>query len=255
MKIKVEKVKFYKGENKHIRFIESTEENSCKDHFDCGCTETVKEKPITRLLSTSNIITAFINFGKYQIEFGFDGCWTIRWEDKHAYFWVSDTDNMYSSNSIYIEIYKEGWNSVDYFFSRVFHGPHHRIDTLMNGHSPSRVINLNDISNEDLWIHECNWGKEHWLKFSDIDNRERSKWIEFLKITKILKNCISKFRPESEYSVSEIKEILENEKGLSDILNKMTEFLISIVENLEETELFELQSIIQSNIKNHGTKH
>lgn len=249
MKVEVTKTHIFKGEGKALRFIESTKE-SPQNRFTCSCcSEKVSERPTSRLLSTSVVIEAFDKVGIYDVEVQLDKraySYVIRWDDFHAYFTFPVSKKPYNDYHCRFGIYCKDYGYVDYFMGNVFKGRHVDVTTLMNGHSPSRIINLNEIQEDDIWVHDCSWGKEA-IKFFD-NGEEKQKWTSLFKFHEY-RYELHRFRPEAEFTIHEIQELVTDCKDTLARISENVEYFISIIENLKSTELFKLQSEIHSEIR------
>lgn len=255
MRIEATKTSFYEGEHQHLKFIETTDTKECS-HFGCNCTKTVSEKPTTRLTSVQNSVDLYLKRGKYDISICLNnGAYTFRWDDKHAYFWMKYVDfyKCWAEKGIQISISKNEWTPEDYFQSIMFLGPHVNISTLMNGHCPSRVVDLTKIKTDDIWIHGCgDRGKESIRTLSNHD--ESDNWRRVIETSANISNLIvHRFKPEAEYTVFEIKDAVSKQKNLEESINFCVDFFIKVLDNLESTELFKLTKEINEDIYGRST--
>ena len=251
MNINATKYSFYENDGPHLKYVETTkpQKHEC-DHHICNCTKVVIEKPKTRLLSRKVCVDASLTKGKYNIEIDLsNGRYTFKWDDKHAYFTMlyDEIYKCYSTKGISIELYKEGWSSVDYLFSTMFLGPHVNISNLMNGHAPSRIVDLNNFRRDDIWLHGCNCGREAYYILGNYNEKEN--WRRTIETSANIKNWLSIFRPEAEYSVQEIKTKVENEKHFKDAVDFCVDFFIYVLDNIESTDFYKLTSRIRDEIK------
>jgi hypothetical protein len=249
MNIEVTKYEFYEGEGQHLKYIDTTKKVKC-EHSGCNCTKIVSEKPTTRLKSRQIAIDAFLKRDKYDIEINLrNGNHIFRWGDKHAYFnMLYEGDyRPHKDKGIRIEIFKEGWSSVDYFFATMFLGQHVNISTLMNGHSPSRIIDLNDFGRDDIWLHGCCWGKESVKILGDY--KESDMWRRVIETSANVTDWTSLFKPEADYTIQEIKEQVLKQNNVEESINFCVDFFVNVIDNLESTDLYKLSTMIKNETK------
>lgn len=253
MNIEVTKVNFYENKGgSNLKFIDSTNHKECESHFECCCTKIAKEKPTSRLLSSSISIDAYMDkLDKYKVEIDLTrGSFVFRWDDKHAYFNMLYDGDSYSNRKqkgINIEIYRKDWNCVDYFFAKMFLGNNIDISDFMNGHTPSHLVKLHEIKDDDIWLYDGRWTNEH-MRFFDKSTTEWDNWRRSIETSANIKDSMSRFRPESEYTVQEIKHLVNSHKHLKEAVDFCVDWFTLVIEILTTTQLYKLQKEIKEAI-------
>ena len=249
MNVEIERFSFFKNsEGENLRFSESSPKKECRDHRICNCTRNVAVKPesIPSQISTSckirktyasrDIECAFSSrfpFVQDYIQFNF----TARWEeegleDAHAYFWQS-------LDHFKVEVSKKGcsFEDIECFLGGLFFGNKVDVSNLMNGHSPSRIVDLSSIDANDLWVHYCHWGNEA-MKILPRDE-EADSWWKLYRDSVELNKRVEPFLS-LDFSVDEIRDTIEKDSILLASIERIFQFLDSMITNISETNLFKL---------------
>lgn len=236
---------FLTKENGYLRYSESSpEEKECEHHV-CNCTKAVSEKPDGEPKQNQQYIE-FFKDNKFKVGLSADGCqFTLRlpgntwlaWgkegkstSSNHAYFWFK------KNYALYIEITKEGYNETNCFFGHMYFGNKVDISSFFNGHSPSRIVNLEKVGSEELWMHYCSFGSEKVISLRECE--ETTLWREMFvtqeKITKIARTY------EEDYisSVEDIRQTVSKEVEMLDMVNDLCDWFDIVVKNIDKTEMF-----------------
>jgi hypothetical protein len=173
---------FFDGDDRTLRFVEHAPADVHEtDHDVCGCTRNVIERPSGKPHEVRPVIVLHARRDPFTIEFDLTSQWLtfkfdeplpavqdaahpanrkmrshfhgIKKPDPHAYF-------MFGENKLNIEIALDGYGLTDCFFAHVFIGNKVDTSTMMNGHSPSRIVDLSKIGADDVWVHDCICGPE-----------------------------------------------------------------------------------------------
>ena len=198
MTIKVERFSFYKTDGgTNLRYVEHAPEGPHEEHFECGCTKNVKEKPTGEPDSVHQIITIeeddtvfLFSPNMRNLAFRKPG------QDRQAYFFFG-----VGQSSVKMELAMPGYGIVDTFFSKIYQGDHIDLSHLYNGHSPSEVLkNRPDglyygdqkIEPSQVWTHVCSWGKET-VKFLSSDSREHWLWRDAFDAMAVVELSVKPF--------------------------------------------------------------
>lgn len=244
--VEVERFEFFKDKNKNnLRFASYSPMKKCVEHQVCNCTKQVSKRPksIPEQVETYCVIGK--NVGDRKIEVNFSGrfggfhrkeiTYYVRWDDPeilkaHACF-------IWKKDSIYFEISKKDFGiSDDIFIGFMFFGNTVDISTLLNGHSPSKVINLSNIKPKDIWFHCCSWGSE--AMFFMPAGKERENWWKFYNDTQTIFDRSEPYLT-PEFSVDEVRNHFKKDTFIQDIVQKNYDFIESILNNLSNTKLYE----------------
>lgn len=148
----------------------------------CCCTKNAQEKPSgdpTQIKQSISYLDA-----DTSVEFVlWPSCWLIvrgRGRGPHTYF-------MFGENSVKIEIVREGSNapgmqSLDdgsqVFFAHLYTGKNVDTSKFFNGHSPSRLAQIHELKDHDVWAHWSGFGSEAMrVLSSDV---ERMFWRDMI---------------------------------------------------------------------------
>lgn len=242
--IQVSRYYFYDSPTGTLSFEESSPEKpKCEEHHVCNCTRTVNQKPKTIPASIQQGIIFETKFNKCNLEVDLSnkGCkFTFRWPDtlkdpdgftqrNHAYFWFDD------NNHIQIERSLKGYGNVSCFFANLYFGNNIDISRFMNGHSPSRVVDLSKIDKDAIWCHECGYGgcevyaelQKDWLSWWQIYNLEQGS-------RKRIKPYCNNF----EMSVSDIRAAVSADDKLLADVDDLSYYFFDVANKLQESELF-----------------
>lgn len=233
--ITVERHSFFRSapDYHNYRFSEVAPECVHKKSMECGCTSSVDVRPDGKPHQVNQeVILSHDSHG--PVSFRFSSLWLTFGDmgrDGHSYFRFSPTEH-----SVHVEITLPGYGYVGYFFVHLHMGQ--KIDTsnLMNGHSPSRVINLDAIGPTDLWMHDCNFGDE---AFKTLDEcAETEMWREIFSDVQNIRFHASKYLTDEITPVSVIRTLAEADSKLIDTADSVASRLWPIASELEKTELF-----------------
>jgi hypothetical protein len=163
----------------NLRFTETSPVEHQEDHQICNCTKAVSARPSGTPRQVTQVVEVREQIEDRHVELRasapdalfFTFMWSVpgakqesgfHYAEKraglppqthHAYFWVT-------TSKIQIEIIKPGYGLTGCFFGHLFMGNKVDTSTLFNGHSPSRVVELENLSPEDIWCHDCGFGTE-----------------------------------------------------------------------------------------------
>jgi hypothetical protein len=109
------------------------------------------------------------------------------------------------------------------------------ISHMFNGHSPSRIVKLEDISPDDVWLH-YSIGGEAMDFFSPSEEAKMWKGIykEGLRVMEITDPYID----DQERTVSEIRSSVVTNLELLGLVDSLKRKLVGVLDNLQETELY-----------------
>lgn len=249
MNLSVTRYEFYRNpEGGTLRYTESFPPEDHTDHAVCNCTRNVTDRPTTDPDQVSQSVAWAGEIGPYKAEVHLNRNslysevsypqFTLRWpgnpdseegrKQNHAYFW-------WSKDRLDVEVTGTGDSYVDCSFGRVHFG--NQVDTsrLMNGHSPSRIIDLSAFRPEDVWAHECSFGWESVVHLAD--GPEKDRWREARqdanRIAGIVRRLNSFVAP-----VSEVYKKVEQRTELAALLDESFLWYVKVLDGLKTTEMY-----------------
>jgi len=223
----------------------------CQDHQVCGCTMSVSMRPEGKPAQTTMLVDVTDKIGNRDVTLTLndDGRshYTFRWtnddgERQHAYFWYND------SGRLQIEISKSGYGYVDCFFGHMFYGNRVDIGRLYNGHSPSQIVDLASIGDNDVWAHACSWGNEAMETLPVCD--EVLKWRQLFTHCKRLNELYNGLT--GIQSVDDIRAEVVSSPLLIDVVTAFR-FLSSILDNLDHSTMFKVCDRIETDVHDKST--
>lgn len=252
--IKVTRSKIYHTINENLCFIESFPVTLQPIHV-CDCTQCINTQPVEKPIHTQQYFTYEKSTPKYNIKASLlDLRLVFTWHtpntnlqkeiyaipentgwfdsnknpNSHAYFTLNN-------NSIRFEITLPGYQLVDCFMGNIYFGNNIDISKLMNGHSQSKIIQLDKIDPDSIWCHSCSLGNESMKTFNN-DNEE-TQWWNLKNDLLILKEWVDLFEFDKR-PVEELQKHLSTISEIPNIIENQILFLTHIIENLTQTELF-----------------
>jgi hypothetical protein len=275
MNVKVVRYNFFRQERGPIlRFTEHSPACEEHDHQICNCTKNVKERPegvpssVNQNILLENKDNELIkSFSGITAEFSLSSLeTTFRWEldeaikdglcedspvtkKAQAYFYFNRNE---INNHISVTITLPGYGNVDCFFGHVFFGNDVDTSRLMNGHAPSRIIDLSKIKPNQIWVHDCNWGGEavEFLK----ENEEFNLWWEIKNKVDNIKKMSEPFVNDKDISVDELRLRVEFNKELLTEVEAVIEKYKIILLNLKNTELFRCSDLVSKKADEEGKR-
>jgi hypothetical protein len=244
--VEVKRYEFFRDKNKNnVRFASCSPYKKCAELQVCNCTKQVSKRPKSMPEQVSTYCVMSKNFEDRKMEINFSGSfggfcrkeiiYYVQWNDPeilkaHASF-------IWGKDSIYFEISKKDFGiSADIFIGFMFFGNTVDISTLLNGHSPSKIINLSNIKPKDIWFHCCSWGSEA-ISFIPA-GKEKENWWKFYNNSQNIFNR-SELYLTPEFSVDEVRSNFEKDTFIQNIIQKNYDFIESILNNLSNTKLYE----------------
>ncbi len=199
----------------------------------CNCTKSVAERPSGQPNEIQQDIRVEQDLGTHRIDLhfrGLDSPWfTFRKDDWHAYF-------ISGNRGLSIEIMLPGYGLTDCFFGHVYFG--NKVDTnqLMNGHSPSRIVDLSVITPDQVWAHECNWGREAVAIFRE--SSETEKWREVKGKLDVIGIAAGAYNRDLESSVYGLRSRIETDEAFLVGVTSIRDWFVSVLLDLKTTEMF-----------------
>ena len=250
MNVQIDRINWFPPDKgQHVRYIEHSPRVDECDHSVCNCTKNVKERPEGEPISINQ-----------HILFKTDGCelllysgtfwFTFRWPTPQGVTWIHEEEKrphayfMFNKNHVRSEITVPGYGRVDHFFGDIFFGNNVDISTLMNGHAPSNIVQLDKIQTDQVWAHNCHWGDEY-MEFLN-ENSETSGWRQMIKDAEEVKKKTDWFLVDTIPSVDELRSKVELDTELLQLVSKMHDWLKDmILKNLQSTELYRCCDLVE----------
>jgi hypothetical protein len=208
MSLSVERYSFYRQlAGPTLRFSEHAPADAHgPEPFECGCTLNISNKPAGRPHEVQQEVYLRCPFPyqKMRAEFKLCAGWLTLFFDEipplvpggrsgrdnprvekmreifaesdnkipaHAYFIFSERDH------VRMEMTLPGYGLTDHFFADVRIGREADLSRILDGHSPSRVVDLRNLRADDVWVHASNYGREA-MRFLPHDGEEAESWRE-----------------------------------------------------------------------------
>jgi hypothetical protein len=241
---------FFRGPKGTLIFSESWPPQPRHEHQICNCTREVCERPV----GTPNQVKQAVTLsGEEGLPWDFNlgsGWLTFRWgepdekghrpHDPHAYF-------MFVDKRVRLELCEPHTleDIRDHvFFGNLYWGNRIDISQMMNGHSPSKVVDLSSIGPDDFWTHECNWGKE---AFSLVQGPEIAMWRDLIEQATRIRVEVSPFTHNRNSSVEDIYHKVEGQPFLQ-LADEIRRTLQPLVLDFKTTEIFRVCKELQARV-------
>ncbi len=217
-----------------------------QDHQICNYTRQVCERPEG---IPNEVDQKIILSGEEGLPWDFNlvsGWLTFRWgmpnekgqrpHDPHAYFMFGPSGG---NNGLRVEVVTP--HIHEDFLEHTFLGDLYlgnKIDTsrLINGHSPSKIVNLSSINPDDLWTHVCWFGKE---SFSFICGSEAEMWKGLIEKSRNVRAGAKLYLYGHRYSVEEIYRKIEGRPFLQ-LADEIRRALQPLALNISTTKFFKI---------------
>lgn len=234
--IAVERFSFFDVQGgHHLRYVEHSPPEFHRDHAECGCTKNVSSRPSGR---PSNVHQEF-----YVDDPAYCHQLSRRWltfgatNGAHAYFMFGGARSI-SESSVKIEITMPGHGLTDCFFGSLYLGNRIDVSRFVNGHSPSEIVKLDEIAPDQLWVHDCNWGREAIRHLPD--DQEAVAWRNVFALVRKIDEQVMPLIADLESSVDALRARLEANDKLVMAAYRLKDRLSTIIVNFRESELFHI---------------
>lgn len=250
VRFKVDRCSFFEVPHEPtLKYVEHSPFHEDEDHQICCCTKHIKHRPEGTPVSIQQGISIVGELDGRTFEFDLTHNGLMYWwrwpeemkgkfisklEDRldtHAYFWFGGNE---SCNHLKVEVGCPGRMHVDYLLGNVYFGNDVDISRLMNGHAPSRIVDLKNIPSDQIWVHHCNWGKES-IEFMMRNKEYDDLWGAHWAVHRLrhIVSAYSKF----DISVDDIRQKVENDPEIIRLADPVINFFSGIISNLDSTEI------------------
>lgn len=260
MDISVSRYLFYVDplNGQHLRFGEHSPHKHDEEGAVCNCTRSVTERPEGKPGQVKTGAHVKEQEGQYKVEMALNKEGAVRFtirgfgdhvyefgnkehrEENHAYFWFSDPNNLR------LEVTGTGRGAVNCSFGDVFFGNKIDISKRMDGHKPSKIIDLSKITPDQIWTHACSWGKEAVEMFPD--NEETQGWWHIRSQVEALGAFGFAVLGDHEVPVEGIRASLMASEEFAQAYEQVQEWLLSILGDFKNTTLFQGTDSVQQAI-------
>ncbi len=265
LSVRTERYSFYRIPNGTLRFAEHSPETFHPDKQLCNCTKNVSERPSGKPDSIQQYIKFEQNLGRYTFELSLDDrgfpwfkfWWkapAIGWKFKdtlrdksgmsQAYF-MSDVNDYKGNIKVQVDI--PGYGLTDCFFGNVYFGNKVDISTLMNGHSPSRIIDLQKIPDDQVWAHGCNWGREAMIPFSECPETDR--WRHVKEEIDTISRRAAAYNQDLVSTVDGLRLQVWDDSPMINRVVLARDWFVHVLDNLNDTEMFRVCAEIDQRIE------
>lgn len=239
--IQIERRQYFQTITGNLQYSEYWPPHEHQDQQICGCIREVKERPE----GNSDHVNQDICFSDDSSEFRLASMlFHFREKTKqfnpHSYFVFED-----GGRSVRIEVTthdcdQDILNPRKAFFGNLYLG--NSIDTsrLMNGHSPSRVVDLSKIKSQDIWMHHCEFGDEVMAR---ITGPEVQLWTRIFELAQDINHISGPILSDHSGSISSIHEKVSTSR-LPSLVDEIRQLIIpmSTMESFQKTSVFETGS-------------
>lgn len=253
--VRAERYSFYRTPKGTLRYAEHSPEMFHPDKQLCNCTKNVCERPP----GDPNSVQQFIYFeqalGRYAFKLSLDykgfPWFTYRWDGpttgwkfKHslmeresgksqAYFMLDVNGH---KGNINVQVDLPGYGRTDCFFGHIYFGNQADISTIMNGHSPSRIVDLKKVPDDQIWAHSCNFGHEAVSPFRK--STETEQWWEVKRAVDAISHSAAAYNQDLASSVDGIRlQVLDDDPMLNRVA-MVSDWFVKVLDNLKTTEMF-----------------
>jgi hypothetical protein len=228
------------------------------EHQVCNCTKHVLTRPAGEPHEVHTAAIFVEQMGKYQVKLQLRGervDFSLHWprerpvvdmfdngRQDHAYFWWGC-----SGSGCQVEITGTGENlPVNCSFGHVYFGNQVNISEFFNGHSPSRVVKLDQIKPEQVWVHHGGVGEE-FLSFFPPEHPETAQWWVLqaqVHALRMLGQQLDATTPVAEIREQMLSKLTGANARATALGNRLflncAEMLVSWVSRIRDTALFPL---------------
>ena len=242
LQVVVNRYSFFRQQSGHtLRFRERSPECAEPEHGVCDCTSAVDYRPPGKPDSEQQSIAVMCDERPYrwEMKLGATECsfrWREPYESRGRLAPAFDGTFTFGPDSLEVSLDLPGYGLTDHFFGHVFRGNKVDISTLMNGHSPSRIIRLEDIGEKELWVHDCMWGHEAFLSFGSDD--EADLWRKAFDRADLIRSWASTSCEDLTTDVSILHETIASDSLHLDEVCRLNDFLVVIIQDLKNSTLF-----------------
>lgn len=247
--IQVERFSFWPNpKGGSLRWTEHSPANSgAKEHFECGCTKNAAERPTGKPEQVQQRVLYLdpsrnVEFDLVRRHFTIRGATY----SPHSYYW-------FGKDGIQIEIcrpagpkripgmYRIEEDPNDVLFAHVYRGNEVDISHFFNGHSPSRLVKLDRLKPDDVWLHRgSGLGGAEAMRFLE---REKPFWSEVFDLFKSIR------RPtDATISVDEVRANVEADTERLFHIETLVDKLLTFDDEFLSSELFLRAADIQCEI-------
>ena len=267
-RVHVERSLFFRRPQEQTqRFVEHAPPLAEHDHPICDCTKNVAARPDGEPDQKGQGITlVYAPIGALRPEFRLchnvlQFCWGapptrtesghITGHYSHAYFGWTRLSHHGTANpgsrSVGVGVTLPGHGQVGHFRGHLYMGNGIDVSVLMNGWCPSRIVKLDALREDDLWVHDCSSGNEAMRIFSDSD--EARMWKKVLLDGERLQACVGRYRSDFTEPVEALRTRVEQDEELIALATTVVETMAPIVTGIRTTELFRLTQEVDRTIQ------
>jgi hypothetical protein len=245
------------------RFVEHAPPLDEIDHPICGCTKNVAVRPAGEPDQKGQEITlVYAPIGELRPEFWLchnvlqfswgappkrSASGAIVENHEHAHFGWTRLSHHGTANpgsrSVGVGVTLPG----GHFSGHLYMGNRIDVSALMNGWCPSRIVKLDALREDDLWVHDCSSGNEAMRLFSDSD--ESRMWKKVLLDNERLQASVGRYRSDFTEPVEALRVRVEQDEELIALATTIVEAMAPIVTGIRTTELFRLTQEVDRTIQ------
>lgn len=264
MTIHVVRYSFFRTREGTLRFTEHSPHHVEKEGHLCNCTRQVNERPSGEPdeVQQAVILEEAVNGYRSEItlsdfspgnpslssvscRLGWGPKLVLRHhhrpEESHAYFTFAVNGG---KNSLRIEITLPGYGLTDCFFGNVCFGNDVDTSRFVNGHSPSKIVRLDEIGADQVWAHDCAWGAEAMDFFRECDETEL--WRRAKRDAETITALVAPYGTDCRAPVERLRSQAESNPDLVGTARRLRDWFQHAVVRLKVTELFRVCAGVDS---------
>lgn len=205
----------------------------------CGCTTAVTQKPQGKPANQTQDFSFISGDFSFSLTRGHATFRELGHPGGHAYFWYRMPET-----SIQVEITLPGYRNGDHFFANLMQGNAIDVSRLFNGHSPSKVLEMDKLSPEDLYVHRCSIRTGEAMRFFE-NPEEKALWKETFRLVDLACGQVLPYAEDYETPVEVLRARMESDSVIVESSRALRDLLDPIQSQLRKTELFRLGDQIQ----------
>lgn len=231
-------------------YSESVPHKERCDKFKCNCTKDVSKRPNGNPDNITQYLEYHTSYEKYNLSLHLStGNYIFYWDEKpyeenrrwvnpHAYFLFNHNACAGGKieNMINVSISKPRYGKTNNFSGNLYFGNTIDASCFFNGHSPSRIVKLEEIGEDSLWVHDNGCIGESMAVMPNTS--EADIWRNIHKkgnrVIKIADNL------SLEKSVEDIYKEVSTNVELKLHVDELTDWFVEVIDNLEDTVLYKI---------------
>lgn len=215
----------------------------------CDCTSDTEVRPQGEPAQVSQQVVVTRTFGDVRMEFNLADLWCKFFWDRHPGDrvvsrpeWVDECNHAYfifspAKRALRVEAQIPGYGFTDHMLCSVYFGNEVDIGSLMNGHSPSRIVRLDELAPGDVWAHDCGFGVEAMERL-DMGNWETATWRLSMQAAGVIERRMAESYGPEQGTPDELRRRVEGDRTLLLTAGDLGMWLADTLRKIKTTEIF-----------------